>query len=100
MPLLFSKQVFEESGLHFSNQITHCMVLKRVSKVSKPFQTSPLSALNMSNRVDWAERCAKYDMRMSSLLINVELHSMDLMDGFLLTNVSHVDSEGSKDVVE
>ena len=100
MPLLSIKQVFEESGLHLSNRITHYRILKRVSKVSKPLQTPPLSALNMNKRVDWAERYMKYEILMSSLLMNVELHSMDLMDEILLTNVPHVDSEGSKEVLE
>ena len=54
----------------------------------------------MKKRVYWAEMHIEYDILMSSLMMNVELHSMDLMDGFLLTKVPHVDSEGSKEVVE
>ena len=99
-PLLSIKQIFEESGSHLSNRTTHCRVIKRVSKVSKPLQIPLLSALNMKKRVYWAERYTKYDILMSSLLVNVELHSMYLMDGLLLTKVPHVDSEGRKEVVE
>ena len=61
-PLLSIKQIFEESGSHLSNRTTHCRVIKRVSKVSKPLQIPLLSALNMKKLVDWAERCTKYDI--------------------------------------